>query len=31
MLAGVEFDGPVNIIKLMSSRSVYLITFPGQV
>ena len=30
VLVGLEFNGPVNTIKVISSRSVYLHTYPGQ-
>ena len=30
VLVGLELNDPVNTIKVMSSRSVYLHTFPGQ-
>ena len=29
-LVGLKFNGIANTIKIMSSRSVYLHTFPGQ-
>ena len=29
-LVDLEFNGPVNTIKVMSTKSVYLHTFPGH-